>query len=236
MQVGTITITNTFHKRKQNVMFQAKSPMSIINSADNFISKQTPENKSKKLVDDLLKLIPEDVLNKARFESRFAKTQANCTRALNNKNYSIKSKKKAIDLVFNSTENAKNAKSDKVENYIWKKLVPSIQKNKDEQLAQHVLSISKLNAENNLKTTEGRVNLIGRVRFINALGNKDNLKELEDLSKKIDYDFSDKAMTEMDKIETFYNPAGYDANQLIKMMLKNYVNKALENVSNGTSL
>jgi hypothetical protein len=233
MRVFRINNINNSQNQKKRVNFQAaKNPAFIIKKADAIVNGAPLTNtQARTFLKDLLSLIPEDVLKKARFEAGFAKIQANCTRALSNPTLAIEKKKKAIDSVFATKESAIIAKSDKVEKYIFKNIIAHVQNNKDKDLAEHILTHSEINMEETFKNESARKKLHERLMHFTRLGSKKNISELEQLQRKVTKDYSREQMTQIEKVEAFYSDSKEQVDNHIKTMLNGAIKKTIEQLS-----
>lgn len=234
MRITAIDNSSNSYLKQKLPTFQSKSPLNIIKKADTILAgNQADKDQYKKLVDDLLTLIPEKVVKKARFDSSFTKVQTNCTKVLNSTKASIEIKKNAIDSVFLMLPKSQIAESDKVEKYIWGKLIPKVKTTKDKELADHILKHSELNLNESFKNEDARKELHKRLRFLKELGSKEHTNELLNLQTKVNNDFSSKNKTNIEKIETLYNPMTDDVRLLISRILNNSIDDILIKISNN---
>lgn len=185
MRIGILNNSFNQNRNNQNLKFKARrlTPISGEAYAQEIITRMHAAIASKKANPASLKTVLKEALELIKnrdcikygvvettlFKYNFNKNKGHLTKKFNSNN--IKKQKEVISSLFKLTENAdsKGIFSGCVDKYIFEKIVPHIQKNKNKELADYVL--------NNMPKVEYKPESVykikRRINLIAALGNKD---------------------------------------------------------------
>lgn len=227
MKIGIIAYMNNSYNQKQRVTFRAKGDetLRVVKNAIRITKGELPhpgKTQYRKTIKTLLKMVNNSPLvEQAKFEMRYGKMQGKATRLLKSEKADIQKKKDVIEMVFMLKDDESKKHSKMFSNYIWKKMIPQIQQTKNKELADHILTLTKVGA-NETDTAK----IYERFRFITQLGDKSYIEEVEQLKAAANLKYSDKPSNNL--LEYMYNSEANDTNRFIKRGINQNANKTIE--------